>query len=163
MSAKFHPENPYEDLTALVANTIVIVAATVVILKIHRITKNTFAYTLMVFTILIGVSWIGAVFTEAFREEVLLLWDYQIHYFYSEYTLRTFDFIYLTSSALQGWIFAVRYLTSALACSLSKTSCFTTECVMYTGWAVGIVYSVAMTALVIALLVTFPGWYDTMT
>jgi hypothetical protein len=131
MSVRFYPENPYEDLITLVANTITIVAATVVIFKVHRITKNTFAYTLMVFTILIGVSWIGAVFTEAFREEVLLQ-DGQTHYFYNEYTLRTFDFIYLTSSALQGWIFAVRYLTSALTCSLSK-SCLTTECVMYTG------------------------------
>ena len=53
----------------------------------------------------------------------------------------------------------MRYLQSATECSLTKT-CLTIECVKYTGWGVGLAYATAITVLIVWMMVTFPGHYD---
>ena len=63
-----------------------------------------------------GVANIGLALTEAFRKEVTL--PDRVHHFESEYSADTFEYLYYTSTALQGWIFAMKYLQSATGCSL---------------------------------------------
>ena len=56
MPVVFYPIVPYQDLSELVAGTVMIISASVVIHKIYNNSKNTFAYTLMGFTLTMGVS-----------------------------------------------------------------------------------------------------------
>jgi hypothetical protein len=62
-------------------------------------------------------------------------------------------------SALQVWIFATKYLTSAIHSSLSET-CFSTTCTMRVGWVVGISYVMGTTVVTVMEMATFPGWYS---
>ena len=135
----------------------IIISASAVIHRIYNKSKNTFAYTLMGLTLTIGVSLVGLAFNDAFRKEVTQ--PDRVYHFRSEYGLSTFNFLYYISTALQGWIFAMRYLQSAVECSLTKT-CLTTGCVKYTGWGVCIGYVTAITVLFVWDMVSFPGYYD---
>ena len=66
MTVVFYPYTPFIDLSDLVAGTVMILAASIVIHRIYKNSKNTFAYTLMVFTLTMGVSNIGFACTDAF-------------------------------------------------------------------------------------------------
>ena len=67
--------------------------------------------------------------------------DGVVHYFPSEYAfIVTGELLYI--SALQGWIFAMRYLDSATRSSLTRT-CYTLRGNKWLAWAVVIAYSVA--------------------
>ena len=134
-----------------------IISASAVIHRIYNKSKNPFAYTLMGLTLMQGVSYIGSAFTSAFRKEVTL--PDGVYHFYNEYVHDTCSNLYYISTALQGWIFAMRYLSSATECSLTKTS-LTTECVKYTGWGVGLGYATAITVLFVWMMISFPGFYD---
>ena len=83
----------------------------------------------------------------------------RVYHFESEYSFEAFDYLYYISTALQGWVFAMRYLQSSVECSLTKT-CLTTECIKYTGWGVGIGYATVITVLIVWVMVSFPGYYD---
>ena len=108
-------------------------------------------------TLTVGVSNTGYALTEAFRREVTL--PDGVYHFASEYSSDTFNCLYFLSTALQGWVFAMRYLQSATESSLTKT-CLTSECVKYTGWGVGIGYATVITVLIVWIMVSFPGYYD---
>jgi uncharacterized membrane protein len=82
----------------------------------------------------------------------------RVHHFNSEYSLDISNYLYYISTALQGWVFAMRYLQSSVECSLAET-CLTTGCVKYTGWGVGIGYTTVITVLIMWLMISFPGWY----
>jgi hypothetical protein len=83
----------------------------------------------------------------------------KVHFFESEYLNVFFNFLYYTSTAIQGWVFATRYLSSAVECSLQKTH-LTTECVKHTGWGVGLAFLTTLTVLSLSIMITFPGYYD---
>ena len=59
MSVVYHPFNSSLDLSELIAGTVMIIGATVAICRIYSKSKNPFAYTLMGFTLMLGVSQIG--------------------------------------------------------------------------------------------------------
>ena len=56
MPVVFYPLVPYEDFSELVAGTVMIISASAVIHRIYNKSKKTFAYTLMGFTLTLGVS-----------------------------------------------------------------------------------------------------------
>jgi hypothetical protein len=95
---------------------VMLVTSTIVIRKIQQKSKNLFAYTLMIFTITLALANIGESMSEMFRSQVLL--PNRVHYFDSYYAYCLFNYLYILS-ALQGWIFGVRYLTSAIESSLT--------------------------------------------
>lgn len=66
-------------------------------------------------------------------------------------------------SALQTWIFAMRYLLSAAQCSLSRLWFNPWRCYVI-GAAGALVYSITITIVFICAMITFPGYtseYDT--
>ena len=158
MPVVFYPLEPYPDLSDVVASTVMIISASIVIYRIYNKSKNTFAYALMGLTLTIGVSNFGDAFCDAFRNEVKLA-D-RVHHFESEYTKDTFNFLYYISTGLQGWIFAMRYLQSAVECSLIQT-CLTSSCIKYTGLGVGFGYTIVTFALILSIMITFPSWPET--
>ena len=56
MPVVFFPFQPYQDLSNLVAGTVMFISASAVIHRIYNKSKNTFAYTLMGFTLTMGVA-----------------------------------------------------------------------------------------------------------
>ena len=133
-----------------------ILSATFAIKKVAEGSKNVFAFVLLSFTVLLGIAYVGKAFTEAFRKEVVLP-NRTIHHV-NEYAFQTNLYLqYL--SALQGWIFGIRYLKSAAASSL-KVSWLTENKVTAIGWIIGVPFIVCVTACYVVILTTFPGWYD---
>ena len=108
MPVVFYPLEPDQDLSNLVTGAVMIISASVVIHRIHNKSKNTFAYALMGFSLTVGVSNIGLALSEAFRREVTL--PDRVYHFESEYVHDTCNYLYYISTALQGWVFAMRYL-----------------------------------------------------
>lgn len=66
------PWAPINDLSNLVSGTVMILVGVTVFIKVYRGSKNTFAYTLLAFTIVMGISKIGFAFTDTFRSEVTM-------------------------------------------------------------------------------------------
>ena len=56
----------------LISGTCMIIFAAVTVVKISHGSKNTFAYILVLFTALLGIAYLGFMFSEAFRREVIL-------------------------------------------------------------------------------------------
>ena len=134
-----------------------VTVALVVINRIHSKSKNKFAYTLISFTLIIGVSNILSAVNEAFRNEVSLHGEKQ--YFTNEYAFILLNSVYWLSTGLQGWIFSMRYLRSAVQCSLHQTL-FSLKGVENTGTIVAVVYVICISFLTGWIIVSFPGFYD---
>ena len=83
--------------------------------KVNEGSKNMFAYVLLSFTLLLGVSYLGLSFFEAFRRELVL--PARTYYSASQYGLQISLYLQFIS-ALQGWIFGICYLKSAIASSI---------------------------------------------
>ena len=66
------PEYPVLVGIQLFCGAAMIIAATVVICKVRMTTKNTFAYTLLTFTVLFGVSLIGRGLSQSILKETTL-------------------------------------------------------------------------------------------
>jgi len=79
----------------------------------------------------------------------------RIYYIKNEYVFLTMIYIQYVAS-VQVWIFAVRYLESAIKCSLTPTK-LTVTGVKYIGYFVGSVYLIAMTVILGGELITYPG------
>ncbi len=62
----FYPISPIYDLVYLVCGVLMIVAASYAIKKVREGSKNKFAYVLLGFTFLLGISYVGEAFTETF-------------------------------------------------------------------------------------------------
>ena len=67
-----------------------VVSATVVMVKVSRGSRSTFAYTLMALSVVLGVSYFGYAFAYAFRMEVEL--SDRVYHFYSWYAYEVFTF-----------------------------------------------------------------------
>ena len=112
----FHPLHPLFDLCNLLCGVLMIVLAVIVINKIRKSSKNLFAYLLMSLTACQGVSYVGVAVVDSFRLRVPFAdRDY---YFTNFPVLETFAYM-IAISALQAWVFAVRYQQSATESSLT--------------------------------------------
>ncbi len=92
-----------------------IIPACFALKKVREGSKNTFAYVLLGFTILLGIAYVGEAFTDAYRKEVFL--PDGTNYLYNLYAYETCYYLQYIS-ALQGWIFGMCYLKSATASSI---------------------------------------------
>ena len=77
------------------------------------------------------------------------------YYERNEYVFLTMFYLQYVASVLV-WIFAVRYLESAIKCSLTPTK-LSVAGVKYIGYSVGSVYLIAMTVIQGWELITYPG------
>jgi hypothetical protein len=89
-----------------------IVLAAAIILKIKKRSNNGFAYVLLSFTVLLGAAYIGQALLEFFTTRKDLFPNY--------YVKSLFLFL-IPLTALQGWIFAIRYWQSATLVSINKS------------------------------------------
>ena len=133
----FNPLYPIYDLSMAISGTVMIIAALVVIHKIYRNSKNIFAYVLMCFAAMLGTAYVGYTISFAFRRSVPKP-DGSTSYQVNVYVNQTFSYLQLVS-ALQGWIFGMRYLQSANVSSLTK-QWFKADTIIKTGIAVGLLY-----------------------
>ena len=60
--------------------------------------------------------------------------------------------------SLQTWIFAIKYLTSAMNSSLNVPLCLTHTRIHLTFWFVTAFYILTLIILIIVLLISFPGY-----
>ena len=91
-----------------------------------------------------------------FRREVVL--PDRTHYFPNEYAFQTCYYLQFIS-ALQGWIFGMCYLKSAIASSF-KVSWLTENKITAIGWIIGVFFLVYQTTALVVILATFLGYYD---
>ena len=77
------------------------------------------------------------------------------YYERNEYVFLTMIYLQYVAS-VQVWIFAVRYLESAIKCSLTPTK-LSVAGVKLLGYSVGSVYLIAMTVIQGWELITYPG------
>ena len=152
----YHPFYPAIDLCRLICGVIEIISAFFAILKVSEGSKNKFAYTLLSFTVITGISYVGQPLDEAFRHEVIQ--PNRTYYFNNKYAILTFAYLQYIAG-LQGWIFGICYFKSATASSFS-VFWLTESKINVFGWVIGIIYFVYQTIALIVLLATFPGYYD---
>ncbi len=72
----YSPYFPILDLVYVICGVLMIVAASYAIKKVREGSKNKFAYVLLGFTFLLGISYVGGAFTEAFRIKGVVYSDY---------------------------------------------------------------------------------------
>ena len=122
--------------------------------KIYNGSKSTFAYVLLIFTFGYGLD-----YTLVFLEQSVMAKSIQINgltqVYANFYILETVDFFYFLLS-LQCWIFALKYLESAVNCSFT-TTCLTNDFVNYTLWAGIGIYLASHTTCYVWDIVTCPG------
>jgi hypothetical protein len=92
----YHPFYPIEDLCKLICGVLMIISASFAVKKVSEGSKNLFAYTLLSFTFLLGIAYVGEPFSEAFRHEVAL--PDRTHYFENEYAYKTFYYLQFISA-----------------------------------------------------------------
>ncbi len=148
--------NPAYTYTCLLSAVIMISTSIYVIYKIHKGSKSTFAYLLMAFTLLDGAQNFTLFFFSAHRRSIYL--DGQTHYFINMYASQTATFCYYLVS-LQSWIFGMKYLESAMFCSLTPP-CITSLVIRYIKWAGISIYTFLMLAMFVWGLIIFPGYVN---
>ena len=62
----FQPSYPIQDITRIVSGTITIIACSFVVIKLHKSSKNNFAYILIFCGILLGISNLGVALNDMF-------------------------------------------------------------------------------------------------
>ena len=62
----YHPTKPIFDVCDLISGVLMIVSASVAMKKIREGSKNRFAYVLLSFTVLLGLSYVGITSSEVF-------------------------------------------------------------------------------------------------
>jgi hypothetical protein len=68
----YHPFEPLLDLFQLICGFLMITSACFAVKKVSEGSKNMFAYVLLNFTVLLGISYVGSAFCESFKREVFL-------------------------------------------------------------------------------------------
>jgi hypothetical protein len=71
----YDPNYPFWDFFYLINGVLMIVAASYAIKKVWEGSKNKFAYVLLAFTFLLGISYIGEAFYYAFNIKGTVYWD----------------------------------------------------------------------------------------
>ena len=70
MKFVFSPDQKVLDISGVLCGSVEIIAATLVIIRTRKGSRNGFAYILMTFTVIIGLASIGNAFTDAIRVEI---------------------------------------------------------------------------------------------
>jgi hypothetical protein len=118
MDLAYHPNYPHQDLALVVSGSVILISASVVMVKIYTGSKNKFAFTLMAFSQLLALSFLGQALSDVFRRPVYL--NGKTYYFGNQYVYITSVYLDVMCS-LQYWVFASRYWYSASQCALTKT------------------------------------------
>ena len=155
----YDPYYPTLVLFFLICGVLMIVAASYAIKKVWEGSKNKFAYVLLAFTFLLGISYSGLAFAYAFEIKGTYYDDfgrkYKTVYVENYYAYIPSNSLHLLC-ALQGWIFGVCYLISATNCSFN-VGWLTENKIKAIGWTVGVLYFVYQTFVLVYVLSTFPG------
>ena len=110
MDLAYHPNYPHQDLALVVSGSVILISASVVMVKIFTGSKNKFAFTLMAFSQMLALSFLGQALSDVIRRPVYL--NGELYYFGSHYAYITFVYLDVMCS-LQYWVFASRYWYSA--------------------------------------------------
>ncbi len=151
----FHLTYPIYDWSRLSVGIILILAATLAIIKITLGSRNKFAYLILSFTELYGIYYMGLALTEAYRHLEDIPSKGEI-YVVNNLAYQTVHYLqYL--AALSVWIFGVCYWKSAETCSL-KAKWLTESKIIVIGVAVAFAYFITQTVFYALKLALFPGY-----
>ncbi len=145
---------PALSYTHLSCGVIMMSASISVIYRVYKNSKSQFAYVLMAFTFIDGAQNFASFLIHLFNQTVHA--DNQAFYALNFYASQTEDYCYFLVS-LQSWIFGMKYLESAMFCSLTP-ACLASQKVRYINWAGISIYTLLMLAMWIWCMVTFPGY-----
>jgi hypothetical protein len=132
------------------------ISSSYVLYKIWKGSKSAFAYVLMAFTLLDGAQFFFTYFIFAYSQS-LQIGDQKVQALNPYAYLTAYYAFYLVS--LQPWFFGIKYLESAMCCSLIQP-CISPRLVKIIGWVVTIVYTSAMVILWTIVMSTFPGFVN---
>ncbi len=108
--------DPALNYTCLATGVFMMSASTYVIYKVYKGSKSQFAYVLMAFTFLDGAQNFATCFIYVYRHPIHVV-D-QTFYCANMYAAETTTYCFYLVS-LQSWIFGMKYLESAMLCSLT--------------------------------------------
>lgn len=153
----YFPIYPIYCLIQVISGSVMLIAATTVIWKIHNSSRNQFAYVLMFFTALFGIAYIVMSLTKAFRREEEL--PNGTTKYFPNYYINNLAYFANMISATQAWIFAIRYWLSATVIQMAGRLT-TVQKIKVLGWAIGSIYLTIQTVDLLLKLILFPGYYD---
>jgi hypothetical protein len=102
--------------TFLVSGVFMMSASAYVIYKVYKGSKSQFAYVLMAFTFVDGAINFAFLFVYVYVHPVLV--GGNVNHVVNMYAFQTTSYCYYLES-LQSWIFGMKYLESAMLCSLT--------------------------------------------
>ncbi len=140
----------------LASGVLMMSASAYVNYKVYKGSKSQFAYALMAFTFLDGAQNFADFFISVYRHPIYV--GDQTFHGVNIYAYQTTLYCYYIVS-LQLWIFGMKYLESAMLCSLTAP-CIPHSKVIYINWTGILIYTLAMLAMFIWSLVTFPGYVN---
>ncbi len=147
---------PTMSYTCLASGVFMVSSSAFVIYQVHRGSKSQFAYVLMAFTFLDGAQNFAQFFVYVYLHPINV--GEKTYYSENIYASQTTFYCYYLVS-LQSWIFGMKYLESAMLCSLTAP-CIPYFKVRYINWAGILIYTLAMLAMFIWSLVTYPGYVN---
>ncbi len=107
---------PVVSYTCLASGLIMMSTSAFVIYKVYKGSKSRFAYTFMAFSFLDGAQNFAFFFIYVFRHPVSV--NNKTLHAENFYAYQTVSYFYYSVS-LQSWIFGMKYLKSAMFCSLT--------------------------------------------
>ena len=137
----------------LVCGITLILASLATIWKINKGSKSTFAYVLMAFTLLWGIQDTCGFFIESIRRVVVV--NGEVYYLESVRAIIIDNGCYMWT-AIQTYIFAMKYLESSIQMSVRKPCC-TFKCINVMLWVGALGFTLIVLAVVSYQLVKFPG------
>lgn len=148
---------PILSCSNLASSVIMLGGAAFLVNKVYKGSKSRFAYWLIAFTFTDGLVNL-AFFVEDANPETYLI-NNQTNYFLNFYAFATINYFYLQLS-LQSWIFAMRYLESAVNSSFETgiANHLTHNRLQFIRWSVIILYELALTSAYLIVMISFPGY-----
>ncbi len=145
---------PADNYTNLASGVILMSASSFVISKVCKGSQSKFAYVLMALTFIDGAIDFALFFILVYLHPVIVRGQtYQV---FNIYAFETALYCYYMVS-LQSWIFGMKYLESAMLCSLTSP-CISPLKVRYINWTCILIYTIVMLAMFIWCILSFPGF-----
>ncbi len=107
---------PVISYTYLASGVLMMSASAYVIYKVYKGSKSQFAYVLMAFTFVDGAQNFAKFLIYVYRHPLLV--GEKTYMFVNFFAIQTTSYCYYYVS-LQSWIFGMKYLESAMLCSLT--------------------------------------------
>jgi hypothetical protein len=133
-----------------------ITASVIVLIRLHYGSRNQFALTLATFTLLLSFQEFEGFLVFTFPRTI----DQTIGpivYLPNYYVSMAGNYFYYLM-ALQTWMFAIRYLESALNCSQKPALNY--DQIQFLKWTIIILYSGIILSFCICMLVLYPGYLE---